>query len=176
MGTYQIGGSIQQSARYIGQFVAADDTVQYYYVVVAYDQYSQPLSAGGFCTAMGPITLDGDHAINVQWSPILGAWFYNVYKSSAGSPPASDGSAPTFWCASGSETGVLDVGYPCTTRNSFLNPGGSPIFLLQQPPAPVPPTDPCVGTPGVMVPCPEVNPLNIPVPNLKVEEIDYGLL
>lgn len=173
MGTYQIGGSVSQSARYIGQYVAADDTIRYYYVVVAYDINSQPLTAGGFASAFGPVVLDGDHAISIQWLPILGAMYYNIYKSSTGIP-ASDGSAPLWWNASSTETGVLDVGYPCTTRNSFLNPGGSPIFLLQQPPAPVPPTDPCAGNPpGVMVPCPDVQPL-LPMP--VKEEIDYGLL
>lgn len=166
MSTYPMNGTLPQSARYIGQFVPQDDTIQYFYIVVAYDRSRAPLTAGGtYVTAMGPTVLDGDHAISINWSPVIGASFFNVYKSTSGPPPA-DGSIGIWWNASASETSVLDVGYPCTTRNSFLNPGGSPVFLLQVAPPPPPPPDPCA-TP--QSPCPP------PVTPLSMEPVDYGL-
>lgn len=127
MGAYQLGGDIQTSARYVGEFVPSDDLVQYFYLVMAYDANSLPLTtAGNNPFAWGPQVLDGNHAISVQWAPIIAAHHYKVYKNE-NAPAVEDISNP-FWEATGSETGVLDTGYPATTRNSFLNPGLSPIF------------------------------------------------
>ena len=127
MSTYPMSGNIPQMAKYVGEFVPSDQNVVYYYSVVAYDQYANPLTSvtGPFTRAWGPDVLDGNHAIQISWSPVIGAFYFEVFKSNTGHPdPAAD---DPFWRGS-NETSILDVGYPCTTRNSFLNPGLSPIF------------------------------------------------
>lgn len=128
MSTYPMSGVIPQSARYIGEFVPSDmATTPYFYSVVAYDQFSNPLTdvSGDGPFVYGPQVLDGDHAISISWSPVIGAFFFQVFKTAGAAPdPSTD--AP--WFMGTNETGIFDVGYPCATRNSFLNPGLSPLF------------------------------------------------
>ena len=126
MGTYTISGPINLSARYVGEFVPSDDLVQYFYAIAAYDRAGNVIATNASDPfAYGPEVLDGNHAISVQWQPLIGASSYNVYKRAGSEPDLVD---DIFWYATASETGVLDVGYACTTRNSFLNPGLSPLF------------------------------------------------
>lgn len=166
--TYPIGGALPQYAKYLGEFVPDYNvSVSYFYLVVAYDRSRAPLTSNPALTVLGPTVLDGDHAIDIHWSPVIGASFFNVYKA-VGSPPPADGSGGIWWNASATETGVLDVGYPCTTRNSFLNPGGSPVFMAEVVPPPEPPTDPC-SDPNAENPCQDPTPLP------AKEPIDYGL-
>ena len=127
MSTYPLGGDIPQYAKYIGEFVPTDQTVQYFYQVMAYDINSLPLStANNTPFAYGTQVLDGDHAISINWSPFIGAFYFMVFKG-IGAAPDSSTDEP-WYMASASETSILDVGYPCATRNSFLNPDLSPIF------------------------------------------------
>jgi hypothetical protein len=124
MSVYPIGGSavaIPLSVNYLGQFVPGVTTTEYFYGVVAYDTTSAAIAQSAFVSAFGPLVLDGDHAINISWSPVLGAHHYNVFKN-IGSIPAIN-SSNLFYQASFTETAILDVGYPAATRNSFLNPG-----------------------------------------------------
>lgn len=127
--TYPMSGALPQYAKYVGEFVPSDDNVQYFYRVIAYDRNSLPLTNeddSTVPTAYGPVVLDGNHAISVNWTTVIGAAFYMVFKE-AGAAPDEDIANP-WWIATGSETEILDVGYPCGTRNSFLNPGLSPIY------------------------------------------------
>src|SRR5215831_4379594 len=131
MSRYPIGNGtsavvIPTSVRYIGESVPGVTTVQYFYIVVAYtsDNTAVATSAMGV-SAFGPQVLDGDHAININWSLILGASYYLIFKK-AGSEPSIGNSEDLFYKAGFSETSVLDVGYAEATRNSFLNPGLGP--------------------------------------------------
>lgn len=167
--TYPMSGNLPQYCKYLGEFVPDYNVaVEYFYVVVAYDRNRTPLTTSAPISAFGPTVLDGDHAIDIHWSPVIGASFFNVFKN-IGSAPPPDESQGIWWNASATETGVLDVGYPCTTRNSFLNPGASPVFTLQMP-VPQPPIDPC-SLPNATNPCNETAP---PAP-LSEECPDYGL-
>ena len=172
MSTYPLNGSLPQYARYIGEFVLSDMTVQYFYRVIAYDRHRLPLTNASdqVISAYGPSVLDGNHAISINWSPVIGASFFNVFKAASASVP-NDESAGIWWNASATETEVLDVGYPCTTRNSFLNPGVNPIFKIQVPPPPQPIPD-CSNPTSQQFPCPEPAPT---ANKAKASEIDYGL-
>lgn len=133
MSTYPLSGFLPQHARYIGEFVPGVNTVQYYYRVIAYNRVRSAITNanGPIPTAFGPKVLDGDHAISVNWTTVIGASYYVVYRSVAPvhPPPATEQPSSNIWyLASASETEILDVGYPCATRNSFLNPGVSPIY------------------------------------------------
>lgn len=128
MSTYPMNGTLPQYAKYVGEFVPSDDNIQYTYRVVAYDNNSLPLSNTDDATtpsAFGPVVLDGNHAIRVAWSPLIGAAFYIVYKGED-LPPDADISNP--WFVASAETEILDVGYPCATRNSFLDQGIGPLY------------------------------------------------
>lgn len=126
--TYPMSGALPQYAKYVGEFVPSDDNVQYFYRVIAYDRNSLPLTNETDTlvpTAWGPSVLDGNHAIRVAWSPVIGAAFYLVYKASGAAPPET---ISTPWFTASSETEVLDVGYAAGTRNSGLNPGLSTVY------------------------------------------------
>lgn len=177
MSTYPMGGSLPQYGKYLGEFVPDyNAAVQYFYIVVAYDRNRIALTSDPGFMVRGPSVLDGDHAIQINWSPVIGAYFFNVYKGIGAAPPPNE-SAGIWWNASGTETGVLDVGYPCTTRNSFLNPGNSPVFNLQMP-VPQPPIDPC-SEPNATNPCGGTTMGTVPDPctgaALASEGVDYGL-
>ena len=163
--TYPMSGALPQYCKYVGEFVPDYNVQQqYFYLVVAYDRNRTPLTTSAPISSLGPTVLDGDHAIDIHWSPVIGASFFNVFKSIGSAPPA-DESLGIWWNASASETGVLDVGYPCTTRNSFLNPGSPPIFTAEiVPPPEPPPVDPCAGCDDTPV-----------APLAAKEEVDYGL-
>lgn len=133
MATYPTHGYLPQYAKYIGEFVPSDDNVEYFYRVIAYNRSRIAVTdtTGPIVHAWGPVVLDGDHAISINWTTVIGASFYIVFKAAAGSgsPPSTEQPSSNIWyLASASETEILDVGYPCATRNSFLNPGKSPIF------------------------------------------------
>lgn len=133
MATYPTHGYLPQFAKYIGEFVPSDDNVEYFYRVIAYNRNRLAVTdtTGPVIHAWGPVVLDGNHAISINWSPVIGASYFIVYKAASGSQnPPSNENPPSniWWMASASETEILDVGYPCGTRNSFLNPGKSPIF------------------------------------------------
>ena len=153
MSTYPMSGTLPQWCKYIGEFVPSDDSVQYFYRVIAYGRNRVAIAAASqVISAFGPSVLDGDHAISINWSPVIGASFFNVFKALTPSVP-QDESVGIWWNASATETEVLDVGYPCTTRNSFLNPGVSPIFTTQVVPPPTQPVNPC-DEPNATNPCP----------------------
>lgn len=162
MSTYPMGGFLPQFAKYIGEFVPDYNSVRYFYSVTAYDRSRSPLTTNPeSISAYGPQVLDGDHAISISWSPVIGAAFFVVYKKANQFPTVTD----VFYIASATETEILDVGYPCATRNSFLNPGNSPLFMAVGVSPPV--VNPC-DDPTYVDPCAEPAPL-------KKEEIDYGL-
>lgn len=129
--TYPMSGSIPQYAKYVGEFVPSDDTIQYQYRVVAYDRNSNPITDLGDTpiAAYGPVVLDGRHAVSVNWSPVIGAAFFIVFKGVGAAPPSDITTEGDIWhMASASETGILDVGYPASTRGADQNPGISPLY------------------------------------------------
>lgn len=177
MSTYPMNGSLPQYGKYLGEFVPdINAQTQYFYIVVAYDRNRIALTSDPGFMVRGPSVLDGNHAISISWSPVIGAYFFNVYKGIGSAPPPNE-SAGIWYNASGSETGILDVGYPAATRSGFLNPGLSPIFNLQMP-VPQPPIDPC-SLPNAMNPCggSVTDVVQDPCGNaaLASEGIDYGL-
>jgi hypothetical protein len=106
------------SAKYIGEFVPGVTRLQYFYRIAAYVG-NQKIAESAPVYDFGPPVLDGDHAMSLQWQPVVGSTRYTVFKRRDRAPDADD----IFYDTGLGETGILDVGYPATTRNSFLNPG-----------------------------------------------------
>lgn len=131
MSVYPISGALPQYAKYIGEFVPDYNHVHYFYRVIAYNRSRTPLTNTHDTpvSAYGPEVLDGDHGISINWTTVIGASFYVVYKAVNATPPSSEQPPHNIWyIASATETEIMDVGYPEATRNCFLNPGVSPIF------------------------------------------------